>query len=251
MSAKLSEINQYLDQVLKHSEISDYSGAQNGIHLENSGSVQQLIAAVDANVLTLNTASQTPSSLLIVHHGLAWNGLCPLTGGKYRMIKSAIESDLAVYSTHLPLDAHPEYGNNALLTRTLGFEQSTPFLEIKGTLLSQLVEMSMNRDELTQRLKTAIGSAQLIPAGPQETKRILISSGSGNSLLNECAGKNIDTIVTGEVSHDVFSQAYEAGTNIILGGHYATETLGVKAITQHLSEKYDLPWKFIDEPSGL
>ncbi len=251
MPTPLHALADYLEQLLNHAAIGDYSGAQNGLHLENSGEVTQLFAAVDANVLTLHEAASHHSSLLIVHHGLAWNGLCPLTGGNYQMIKAAIESDLAVFSSHLPLDAHPELGNNALLTQLLGFETSTPFLEIKGTLLSRLVEAEIHRDELTDRLKSALGQAQLIPAGPLQAKRILISTGSGNSLLHECRNQNIDTIVTGEVSHDVFSQAHESGTNIILGGHYATETLGVKALTEHLSKKFDLPWQFIDKPSGL
>jgi dinuclear metal center YbgI/SA1388 family protein len=213
--------------------------------------VSRLCAAVDANVLTLQQAALQPSTLIIVHHGLAWNGLCPMTGGKYRMMKNAIEADLAVYSSHLPLDAHPEYGNNILLTRLLDFSDSTPFLEIKGTLLSRLVETSMPREVLSEKVKTLLGTVQLIPGGPQTTSRILISTGSGNSLLPECAASGIDTLVTGEVSHDAFSQAHELGINLILGGHYATETLGVKALTEHLSTKFNLPWEFIDMPSGL
>ncbi|MEM6884269.1 MAG: Nif3-like dinuclear metal center hexameric protein [Verrucomicrobiota bacterium] len=251
MAVSLDAIVEFLGETLNHADITDYSGACNGLHLANPGEVEHLFAAVDANVLTVQTAAKKSSSLLIVHHGLAWNGLCPLIGKKYEMIHAAIKANLAIYSSHLPLDAHPVYGNNALLAQLLGFENATPFLEIKGTLLSRLVEVELDRDELTQRLQAALGSAQLIPAGPPKTKRILISSGSGNSLLHECEGMEIDTIVTGEVSHDVFSQAHEAGTNIILGGHYATETLGVKVLTQRLSEKFHLPWEFIDEPSGL
>jgi len=251
MSEPLNEIVEYLERTLNHTHIQDYSGACNGLHLENAGAVEQIYSAVDANVLTLQAATKTPNALLIVHHGLAWNGLCPLVSKKYAAVHAAMLSNLAVYSSHLPLDAHPDYGNNALLAQKLKLDDTTPCLEIKGTLLSRLAEVTMDRDELTQRLLTAVGSAQLIPGGPQETKRILISSGSGNSLLRECQGMNIDTIITGEVSHDVFSRAFETGTNIILGGHYATETLGVQALGQHLSEKYNLPWEFIDQPSGL
>lgn len=251
MPASLQDITHDLNETLEHATIQDYSGARNGLHLQNSGQVEHLFAAVDANTLTLSKAAEIRNSLLLVHHGLAWNGLCPLVGGKYQMIKTAMDSNLAVYSSHLPLDAHPELGNNALLTRLLGFKNSERFLEIKGTLLSRLVEAKLDRDELTQRVAKSLGHAQLIPGGPQQANRILISSGSGNSLLNECAGHRIDTIITGEVSHDVFSQAHESGTNIILGGHYATETLGVKAIAKHLSQKFSLPWSFIDAPSGL
>jgi len=186
MSASLQAIVEYLDQELDHVSVSDYPGARNGLHLENSGQIDHLFAAVDANILTLGNAAATPSSLLVVHHGLTWNGLTPLTGGRYRMIKQALTSDLAVYSSHLPLDAHPEYGNNALLTRLLGFKTSTPFLEIKGTLLSRLVEVQMDRDKLTACVASALGGAQLIAGGPQTTGRIIVSTGSGNSLLKEC-----------------------------------------------------------------
>jgi len=251
MATSLSELINYLDIFLHHREINDYPGAQNGLHLENSGKISHFFASVDANPLTLCDAASKTSSLLLVHHGLAWNGLCPLTGGKYKMIKQALDADLAIYSSHLPLDAHPDYGNNALLTKALGFQDSIPFLDVKGTLLARLVQQSISRTQLVDLASDALGSAQLIPGGPETTSRILVSTGSGNSLLKECSRENIDTLVTGEVSHDAFSQAHELGINIILGGHYATETLGVKAITQHLSEKFKLPWSFIDKPSGL
>ncbi|MEM1157874.1 MAG: Nif3-like dinuclear metal center hexameric protein [Verrucomicrobiota bacterium] len=251
MSVSLHSVVEFLECTLNHSQIEDYAGACNGLQLENSGMVERFCAAVDANSLTVQAAAGQPNSLLIVHHGLAWNGLCPLVGKKYAFIHAAMQANLAVYSSHLPLDAHPVYGNNILLAQKIGLEKTTLSLEIKGTLLARLAEVSMDRDELTQRLNSTLGSGQLIPGGPQETRRILISSGSGNHLLRECKGMEIDTIVTGEVSHDVFSQAHETETNIILAGHYATETLGVQSLARHLSEKYSLPWEFIDAPSGL
>lgn len=251
MSARLQTIVESLESTLSHHAIHDYGGARNGLHLENSGEIQSIAAAVDANPLTLGEAAKEKSRLLIVHHGLAWNGLCPLTGGKYRMIRSAIEADLAVFSSHLPLDAHDRFGNNALLARKMGLEDSRPFLEVKGTQLARLIAEVIPLPELAERLKEAVGHSQIIPAGPETAKKILISTGSGNSVIEECAQLGIDTLVTGEVSHDAFSRAHELGINILLGGHYATETLGVKAIGSFMAEKFELPFSFIDHPSGL
>lgn len=251
MPAKLYEVADYLTTCLNHSEISDYSGAQNGLQLENTGHVDSFACAVDANVITLGEAAQSKNCLLIVHHGLAWTGLCPLVGKRYTMIKNAIGANLAVFSSHLPLDAHPEFGNNRELTRLLGFTEGTPCLDVKGTPIAQKIKTSIARDELAAKLKQTLGPTQIIPAGSETCKNILISTGSGNSLLSECARLQIDTVVTGEISHDNFSLAHDLEINVLLGGHYATETLGVKALTQHLSETFKLPWTFIDAPSGL
>lgn len=251
MSLPLKEIVETLESLLSHDAIGDYGGAQNGLHLENSGSIESIATAVDANVLTLREAALERSRLLIVHHGLAWNGLCPLTGNTYEMIRSAIQADLAVFSSHLPLDAHDRFGNNVLLAHKMGFQESIPFLEVKGTLLARLIAEPLPLSELSDRLRKAVGQSQIIPGGPAITRKILISTGSGNSLLEECATRDIDTLVTGEVSHDAFSRAYELGINLLLGGHYATETLGVQAIGRFVSEKFNLPLAFIDHPSGL
>ncbi|MGF1677791.1 MAG: Nif3-like dinuclear metal center hexameric protein [Candidatus Methylacidiphilales bacterium] len=255
MSATLDSLCLDLDHILRHREMGDYPGAQNGRHLQNSGVIRQLACAVDANLPVILQASREPSTLLIVHHGLAWDGLCPLTGGLYQMIRSALESDLAVFSSHLPLDAHPQFGNNILLTRALGIENHQPALELFGSPIARLAEESIPRNELILRMANALKilpeSIQCIAAGPEISRRILVCSGSGRSLLEKCADLKVDTLITGEVTHESFSKAHALGLNIILGGHYATETLGVQAITRHLADRHGLPWRFVDVPSGL
>lgn len=251
MSANLHEIVTAAESILSRSGIGDYPGARNGIQVENDGRIRQLACAVDANPLTLIDAAAQRDTLLLVHHGLAWNGWSPLTGRTREMILAALEGNLAVFSSHLPLDADEDVGNNVLLAKLLDLGESVPCVDVMGAKLSRLIETEIPRAEVAERLRRAVGSARVIAGGPDICRRILVSSGSGKSLVDLCPGLGVDTLVTGEVVHDHFSQAHRHGLNIILGGHYATETLGVRALTEHLARQFNLPWRFLDYPSGL
>ena len=130
--ASLSEIVRYSDDYLRIAEVEDYPNALNGLQIENSGSVSKIGAAVDASSATLKAASEQKINFLLVHHGMFWPGLQPIAGPLRRLLKVAIENDIALYAAHLPLDLNPEVGNNALLVHLLGFEKSEPYLELKG-----------------------------------------------------------------------------------------------------------------------
>ena len=250
--AALHEIVHFIDGYLRLTEIEDYANALNGLQIENSGEVTKIGAAVDASTRTIQMALESGIDLLVVHHGLFWPGLRTVTGSLYGTLKLAIEHDLAVYSAHLPLDLHPRIGNNALLAAAIGLEKTEPFLEMKGGPAGLVAEVSLQRDELIAKLAESLGGpVRCFGTGPMETKRIGIVTGAAGSEIYAAAREEIDTYITGEAPHWAAVAAEELGINLFLGGHYATETFGVKALAAELAEKFGVPWEFLDHPTGL
>ena len=248
----LQEIVKYCDAYLRIGEIQDYENALNGLQVENSGAIKKLAAAVDVSTRSLEGAAKEGANLLIVHHGMFWPGLRTVTKALYRELRFALENDIAIYSSHLPLDLHPEVGNNVLLMRALGFEESQPFFEEKGSLLGQRAVVDVARDELVGRLEERVaGSVKTIAFGPKITRQLGIITGAAGSEIERVAAEGIDTFVTGEAPHWAAVAAEELGVNLFVAGHYATETFGVKALTAHLASKFQLDWQFIDLPTGL
>ena len=250
--ATLSQIVSYADEHLRIREIEDWPNALNGLQVENSGAVTRIGAAVDASTRVIDRAIGLGVNLLIVHHGLFWPGLQPLTGGKRRTIEQLFRSDLALYSAHLPLDVHSVLGNNAQLADSLGFENTKPFFETKGCPIGLRIEAEVSRDELLRKLEHSLGGpVKIFAAGPAETRSIGLITGGAGSEIYAVAREGIDTFITGEAPHWAAIAAEELGINLVLGGHYATETFGVKALAAHLAQRFNLPWEFIDSPTGL
>ena len=250
--ASLSAIVRYCDQVLRTSKIEDYDRAANGLQVENRGQVTRIAAAVDASQSTVQLAIAAGADLLVVHHGLFWGASQPWTGKRYRLLRLLLENDLAVYSSHLPLDAHPRVGNNARLCAALGFKQTRPFFFDRGIYLGFQTSSSMTRTELTRRLERATGAQpRVLPGGPQVCRRIGVVTGGAGGDLKKAAAEGVDTFITGEGPHWTYAMAEELGLNVLYGGHYATETFGVKALAAELSRKFRVPWLFLDHPSGL
>jgi dinuclear metal center YbgI/SA1388 family protein len=250
--ASLAEIVRYSDDYLRIAEIEDYPNALNGLQIENSGKVTKIGAAVDASSATLQSAVEQKINLLLVHHGMFWPGLQPVAGPLRRQLKFAIENDIALYAAHLPLDLHPEVGNNVQLARSLGFEESEPFLELKGQPIGRKVNASLLREDLLAKLENSLGRrVQCIAVGPPETRVIGIVTGGAGGEIHAVARAGVDTFITGEAPHWAAVMAEELGINLFIGGHYATETFGVKALAAHLAGKFKLLWEFIDHPSGL
>ncbi len=248
------DITRYLNSYLRLDEIGDYPGAFNGLQLENTREVTKIGAAVDASASTLEKAERLGINLLLVHHGLFWGRQQTMTGGQYRLWKRAFAADIAVYSAHLPLDAHEEVGNNVLLCRALGFGEGDPAFKTKNALVGRRVEAAspLERDAVIAALARAVdGPVRVCPGGPGQVKNIGIITGGAGAEARMVAAEGIDTFITGEGPHWTYALAEELGMNILYGGHYATETFGVKALAAHLSAKFDLPWEFIDHPSGL
>jgi dinuclear metal center YbgI/SA1388 family protein len=263
--ASLSEIVTYTDRFLRIGDVGDWDNALNGLQIENSGRVTRLAAAVDVSTRVLSAAAKKNIDLLIVHHGLFWAGLQPVRSALRRQLQLAFENDIALYSAHLPLDIHPKVGNNAQLVAavlrvkssrqnrsTFTGANAEPFLEEKGQPVGLKVRASIPRTELVRMLRGVLNvPVKLFDFGPKQTRTIGVVTGAAGSEIYRVAQENIDTFITGEAPHWAAVAAEELGINLLLGGHYATETFGVKALAAHLSKKFRIPWEFIDCPTGL
>lgn len=251
-NASLKQIVTHCDTLLRTAEVTDYDGAVNGLQVENNGRVTRIAATVDASHATVRKAIELQADLLIVHHGLFWSKRHPWTGTNYELIRLLVDHNLAVYSSHLPLDLHPKLGNNAQLAAALGFKTTKPFFFTKGQFLGVQAATPVPRLELVKRLNQATGAdVKIIAAGPDISRRVGIVTGGAGAELKLAASEGVDTFITGEGPHWTFALAEELGINVLYGGHYATETFGVKALAAHLAKKFRVPWSFIDHPSGL
>jgi dinuclear metal center YbgI/SA1388 family protein len=248
----LSEIVNYTNDFLRIREIGDWDNALNGLQIENSGGVTKIGASVDTSTRVLAAAAKQNVDLLIVHHGLFWPGLQPVTGILRRQLELAFVNNVALYSAHLPLDLHPEVGNNAQLASALELKSNQPFFEEKGQKIGLKVRASSPCDELDRKLQKVLsGSVKTFMFGPKKTGTIGIITGGAGSEIYKVAQEGIDTFITGEAPHWAAVAADELGMNLLLGGHYATEVFGVKALAAHLSKRFKIPWAFIDCPTGM
>jgi dinuclear metal center YbgI/SA1388 family protein len=250
--SSLSNIVSYADRFLRVRDVGDWDNALNGLQIENSGRVTRIGAAVDASTRVLIESAKRNIDFLIVHHGLFWPGLQPVRGSLRRQLRIAFENDIALYSAHLPLDIHPRVGNNAQLVAALGLKSAQPFLEEKGHPVGLKMRASLQRSKLVRELETALnGPVKVFDFGPKQTRAIGVVTGAAGSEIYRVADEEIDTFITGEAPHWAAVAADEVGVNLLLGGHYATEVFGVRALAAHLSKRCRVPWEFIDCPTGL
>ena len=244
--ANLSEITNYCDTRVHKSIIKDFQGAHNGLQVQNSGKVTKIGAAVDAGLVPFKKAIESGIDLLIVHHGLFWSPMNSMAGLNYEKFKTLFDGNLAVYSAHLPLDAHQEIGNNALIDKELGLKQLDWFLEYEGTPIGLITEAPKNRELLNASLTELFPSTfTAMEFGSNAPNKVAISSGSGNAVVEELRKAGVDTLITGELRQHHFNMAQELGLNLYACGHYATEVFGVKALAEEVAKKFNLPWEFI------
>ena len=191
--------------------------------------------------------------MLLVHHGMFWSGVQPIREAYYQKLKLAMEHNLAIYSAHIPLDIHETYGNNVRFAAAMGLDSSEAFFPWKGVLLGQRASVEWTRDQCLDRVRQAIGGGAIhcSAGGPSEVRQVGIITGGAGSEVTAVAAEGIDTFITGEGPHHTYALAEELGANLVYAGHYATETFGVKALATHVSETFEIPWEFIDHPSGL
>jgi dinuclear metal center YbgI/SA1388 family protein len=247
----LAEVVAYTNEYLRLDQCGDWAHALNGLQVENSGNLRRIGAAVDASSRVFRAAAENEVDLLLVHHGLFWPGLQAITGPVRRQLGLLLEHDIALYSAHLPLDVHPVVGNNAQLAAALGLTDLEPFLEMKGQLVGLRARVQIFPNELAHKLEAATeASVKLFAHGPATSETIGIVTGGAGSEIYAVARAGVDTFITGEAPHWAGVAAEELGVNLLLGGHYATETFGVRALAAHLAERFALPWQFIDAPSG-
>jgi len=249
---RLNELREYLDGYLRVAQVPDWGGALNGLQVDSPREIGRIAVAVDAAGATVEAAVAWGADLLLVHHGLFWDGNQPVTGRRYRRLKAILDADLAVYSAHLPLDVHPEVGNNAVLARELGIDPRGSFAEYKGMPIGVWGELETTRGELVERVARVLGGpVHVVPGGPERIRRVGVITGGAGDEVGAAARAGLDAFVTGEGKHHNFFDAEEGGINLLLGGHYATEVWGVRALARHLEERFGLEWTFLDHPTGL
>ena len=256
----LAEVVRFLDAFLRVDEVPDEPNAVNGLQVQNRGRVKRVVAAVDASLEAIeglggvDGATDSPA-LLLVHHGLLWDGNVPLTGRRFRRAKALLDRDAALYSAHIPLDVHPEVGNNVELARRLGLPIEGWFGSYRGVPIGVHGTAPLalaDRGRLVAALDTDLGtSARLIPGGPDRVRRIGIVTGGAGSMIAAAHAAGLDTFITGEGAHHTYFDAMEWGVNVIYAGHYATEQVGVQALARRLHGEFGLPWEFHRHPTGL
>lgn len=248
----LTEVTSYLDTYLRVREVPDYPPALNGLQVENPGRVNRIAAAVDASEAVIKETIRRGCDLLLVHHGLFWDGNLAMVGRRYRRLRPLLEHGVAVYAAHLPLDIHPEVGNNVVLAREIGIALQGSFGSYQGVGTGVWGTLEIGREALAARLDEVLGGrVKLIAGGGEQVERVGVLTGAGGSLIGEAIAAGLDAFITGEGAHHTYFDAIEGGLNVYYGGHYATETWGVRALAHHLADRFGLPMEFIDSPTGL
>jgi dinuclear metal center YbgI/SA1388 family protein len=253
----LEAVVAHLDGVLRTSEVPDYPGALNGLQVANSGRVAHVATAVDYSRAAIEGAIAAGASLLVVHHGMFWNGAQPFVGPAYERLRLLLAHDLAVYGSHIPLDLHPTLGNNVLLARALGLTPDGGFARYKQLEIGLSGTTELETATLAERATTFAARhghvtvhTPIVPG--RRTRRWGICSGAGASIdtLREATERGLDTLIVGEGPHHTAVEAVERGIVIVYAGHYATETLGVQALGEELARTFGLPWSFVGEGTG-
>jgi dinuclear metal center YbgI/SA1388 family protein len=246
-----------LDSELRHAEYADVDVSANGLQVgERSGQLEHVAFAVDAAEATIAAAIERGADALVVHHGLVWGGLDDVTGHTYHRVAPLIEYDCALYASHLPLDGHPELGNAAGVAELLDLRDTEAFAEMGGEPIGRagtLAEPTLLGDlaaRIEDDLDTGGQHVQVLDHGPSEVETVAIVTGSGVDYLDAAEELGADVLITGEGKQHAYHASREAGINVVLAGHYATETFGVRSL-QALAEDWDVETTFVDHPTGL
>ena len=246
------DIVKFCNQRTNLSEIKDFPGALNGLQIQNSGSVSKIGASVDAGLVPFQNAISKKIDFIITHHGLFWTPPIPLIGPAYEKTKLCIDHNLAVYGSHLPLDCHPEIGNNAILAQKLELLPIETFLPYEGVDIGLITENNHSRKNLANRLNSHFPKGiHSMEFGSDTPSKIAILTGSGQSAVDKILDAGADTLITGELKQHHFNLAQELKLNLYACGHYATETFGVDALAREAATKFDLPYEFIETECPL
>ncbi len=245
------QLSNYLDQLLDIDFIPDAKTAVNGLQVQNRGEIQKVGLAVDLCQATIDRAAASGCNMLFVHHGMFWDGLQPVRGLLYEKLSAMMRANLGLYSAHLPLDMHPVLGNNRALADQAGLEHLEAFGEYNGIkigLKGRVLKISAG--EFGKALEEKLGSPVRV-IGEGEVETVGMVTGGAGEILHQAVAERLDCYVTGEAAHPFYHAAIEGGCVLILAGHYATETGGVKAVGKRLAEQFGVETEFIDYPTGL
>jgi len=249
---KRSELIAYLDAYLEIGAFEPLDRSLNGLVVAGEDrEVTKVAFAVDACQSTFELAREQNADLLVVHHGLFWGSPLAVTSTHYRRLKTLIEGNLDLYVAHLPLDAHPEVGNNAVMAHKLGLSEVSMFAPYKGRMLG--CKGTLAKPSSLSDLCTALGFEKpvILNFGKQEVEQVGIVSGGASSDVHEAIEEGLDVFITGEVEHQIYHEALEHSINVIGGGHYLSEVFGVQALMEHLRQKFGLCVVFVANPTGL
>jgi dinuclear metal center YbgI/SA1388 family protein len=249
---KRDELTSYLDEYLQVRAMEDNSN--NGLQVEGADQVTRLAFAVDASQASFEAARDAAAQMLIVHHGLFWGRPIMVTGIHRQRLQTLLDAGISLYAAHLPLDFHDEVGNNVTLARWLNLEGVEPFGDYKGLPAGFAGHLSQpcSLARFAARVEELLGEPVLKvwPFGVDTIQKVGIVSGGAGSLVSQAADADVDVYLTGEVSHVAYHEAQELGMNVVFGGHYATETAGLKSLAEHLSNRFGLETIFLELPTG-
>ena len=250
-----AKLDSFFKSFLEIDAFAPTDNSLNGIQVDNGGSgIGKIAFAVDANLETFERAAALGAGMLFVHHGLFWGKPLALTGSHRRRVQVLLEKNICLYAVHLPLDQHPQFGNNAALAGLLGLEGIEPFgdyhgrkIGYKGTFPKPLaIEAAAEKIAFSNR--PPLG---LYPFGKSENQSCAVISGGAAFDVKQAIDEGVDLYVTGEMSHGVYHECLEAKINMIAGGHYSTEVWGVRSVMRHCAGELHIDTEFIDVPTGL
>jgi len=249
MPILINEINNFIKTYLSSDTIKDI--AINGIQLENDTDIKKIAFTVDLSNDSINSAIEKKCNLIIVHHGIFWGSPLPITGTFKNRIKLLLDKNIGLIAQHLPLDMHPEIGNNAQILKLLDANELLPFGMEKGCFYGYKTEFprGLTIEQINNKLN--IKNKIYLDFGNKSIKKTAVVSGSGSKFLNEAINDNIDLFITGDSEHIVYHAAKESGINVLFAGHYYTETFGIKALMGLIEKNFKVETFFIDIPTGL
>lgn len=250
-SIRRDKLTAHLDEYLRVATIPDVS--PNGLQVQGRAVIECVSLAVDASLQTIRAAVRRRSDFMIVHHGLWWGKHVQITGNQYERIAALIHGNLSLYAAHIPLDCHEEVGNNVQLARRFGLDVVEPFGEYRGIRIGVICapRRPISRNTLARAITRQLGaSPDVLAFGPDRIHRVAIVSGNGAMLAEPARKEGCDTLVTGESSHAAWHPAREAGINLVFAGHYATETVGLEALAEHLKQQFQIKNHFLSAPTG-
>ena len=241
----------YLDNYLKIDAIADYGPQGLQVEAENI-EIERIALAVDTAPDTIRAAAGWGADMLLVHHGLLWRSVERIAGPLGNRVRLLLGNHIHLYAAHLALDAHPEVGNNAVLAAALGMEISDWWCEAMGTNIGVIGDVDLSLDQLKLTVDNELQTnTRVLPEGPQTVSRLAIVSGFGVDRVAEAKALGADTLLTGETSHANYYAASDYEINVLFAGHYATETVGVRALGDHLAEEFGLEVRFFDFPTAM
>ncbi len=254
MNTNLTAVNisNYLSQILDPKKMPDYG--INGLQVDRTGAITKVALGVDISLELIERAVSTNCDLIITHHGLFWGEPLAVVGSHYTRIKKLIDNNIGLISFHLPLDAHEEFGNNSVILRNLGLNELIPFGQYKGYNIGWA---SRSREPLDiEFIKQRLGlidesKCRVFGRNRGPFHLIAAVSGGGGNHYDDAVSLNCDLFITGEFSHKLYHPAIETSTSILFGGHYQTETFGIKSLGVHISQKFGIETLFFDIPTTI